>query len=311
MSPYRPYARTLAIALLLIPTMNLQAATPPPSVDFESMLDSPFHAGGRLRVDEYNLVFAPPAPVQAQAEVVDASGKVLASHAFFPEYRFTDKAFGRLQVSGPGEVQLPGPGDYALRFTVNGARVGELPFTARTRGSGDAFDGSQTWTYGGPWSQWGYLILRPYKEIQAVDAVFWTGADDLPAGAQKDGVEAQLLRGGTLVAQSRRNVGQISNQHFKREKLSLFHPHEIKNVNPLPFSLADLMVDGKYELRLSRKGDQARLRSFRLQIRDGKPVAHPRTAFGYTPAHGYIAPRVLQKNVNLYGFQEAIWMESQ
>jgi hypothetical protein len=122
---------------------------------------------------------------------------------------------------------------------------------------------------------------------------------------------AQLIRGGKVVAHSKRRVAFFSGGHFKRRKFNLFHPHPIKKeANAVFFTMQDLLVDGDYELRITRRTDKKLIRNFRISVAGGKLRTLKRSTLGYKPATDYIVPRVTKKGSTAYEFVEATWIVS-
>lgn len=320
MSPYWHRVRLPAPALVLavvsmhwvfvIPPVLAQAQPRTPSVALESLLDTAFHATGIVRLDTLDIVFAPAPPVEVQVQVIGPDGQPLATFPTYPEYKFTSQAFGRLQVVGPAEAQLTTPGKHELRVLVQGKLATVLPFSAAVVGGEDPFAPGRTWRFDGPWRRWGYLLEREVRGVRVVDLVYWVGAADLAPDQKAGQVLGQILFDGKVIAHSNERRGHIADQHFKRDSLSFFRPHDAKEPNPTPFGVADLQADGRYELRLTRQSDQVTLRSFPFEVKDGTWVSHPRTALGHEPAPEYIAPRVVKKGSNVYEFVPAVWLES-
>ncbi|MFA5633230.1 MAG: hypothetical protein WC997_17110 [Porticoccaceae bacterium] len=283
-----------------------------PSIAFESLLDTPFHPSGVLAFDNLDVVFAPPPPVQGRIDVVKIKGgETIASFNSLPDYRMADKAFARMAFVGPAHAQLNEPGAYEVRVFINGTLATAMPFTARVSGADDPFNPDKTWAYEGPWSKWGYFTMRPLRDTEVIDLVYWTGKEDLAPGTTKDALQAKLLRGGKVIAHSSGYKGHIANERFRRHDLTLYEPHEAaKEPNPVPLSIANLMEPGKYELRLERGSDNKVLRTFRFSTKDGRIVPHSRTDLKHNPATEFIAPRVLKKGTSSYEFVAVEWLES-
>src|SRR5690606_18929262 len=84
---------------------------------------------GGVMFETVDLVFAPGQPVESSVEVQRDDGTPLARFPFFPEYRFRDKAFGRLQVSGPAPWQADAAGRYQFVFRLGDKVITRFPFT--------------------------------------------------------------------------------------------------------------------------------------------------------------------------------------
>jgi len=304
-------------ALALLPFVPFGLATSAaaqqyePSIVFESLLDTAFHPSGVIAFDTLDVAFAPPPPAKGRIEVMTADGAAIASFDSLPDYRFQDKAFARMAFTGPAHVQLKDPGNYQIRVSIDGKPATVMPFTAKPSSSGDAFNPTRTWSFEGPWTRWGYFTLRDFKDVKVIDFVYWTGSGDLPDGKARDSLQATLRRGGATIAHSSGYAGTITKERFRRQKLTLFRPHEAKKEpNPIPFGIADLLAPGDYELRLERQSDGKMLRSFKFATKEGRIVPHPRTALTHKPGTEFIAPRVVKKGSNVYEFAGAEWLES-
>ena len=293
----------------------------PPTFDYESLLDTKLYPSGvvGLGAQAYNLVFAPPPPLSAAVTLAARQGGKVASFAFLPEYRLTSQVFAQVQVEGPAEINLPAPDLYELQFYVGGQPAGLLRFQANRPAATDPFAPATDWNFRGPWSSWGYLIGSDWRDFssgrdfQAVNLVWWAGDGDLAPGQSRAGAMATLRRGGTVVAHSKRQSMTIHRRHYVREQpWTLFHPHEDRQSQQArALSMEELLgVDGEYELQVSRAEDEHVIRRFVFQVRGNAWVPHPRTVPGYQPAHGFIAPRVVRKQSNVYEFTEVRWIES-
>lgn len=305
------FRRVAGAALAVFACVAGAAQANEPVIAFESLLDTPFHPSGVIAFDTLDVVFAPPPPAKAEIQIVKKGGGAVAQFRSHDSYRLTDNVFARMSFVGPAHAQLTEPGDYEIRVSINGKPAAAMPFTAKVSGGGDPFSTEKTWTYEGPWTQWGYLSLRDHRDTQVVDVVYWTGKGDLAPGTKKDTLKAYLLRNGKVIGQSSGYNGHIADERFRRHSLALLEPHEDgRSPNAAPIDVRALAQPGQYELRLERGSDRKTIRSFRFASKDGKPVSHPRTEMTYRPVAGYIAPRVVKKGSNTYQFVPAAWIES-
>jgi hypothetical protein len=300
-------AVALAAALLSSP---LAAATQAPIIDMTSVLNTRFYPNGGVLFEDADLVFAPTPPVSATVEILDASQKLLQSFDFFPEYRFRDQAFGRLQANGHAQWQAPGAGEFVIQYRVGGEVVTRFPFRVRTQGPTDAFATNTTVAYEGPWSRLGYIAMRPYRDTTLPDLHYWVGGNDLAAGQSRDQSSARLFRGGALIGHSKIANGHITQGHYVQATHALFAPHEARRAHEAPpITQADLAVDGRYELTIERQSDASVIRRFRFEVRGGSIVQHPRAALDYQPRSELLSPRVYRKGGN-YAFQPVIWLST-
>ncbi len=305
----RPLA-ALSLVLLAL-AAPVRAQTPAPAFELESVLDTFFNpATGMVRFGDYTVAFAPEGPFRAQAAVVDAAGRSLATFPFFPEFRARAAVFGRAQVQGPADFTLPGPGSYRLVFSVAGRPATQLGFEVAAIASGDPYNPGRTFTVTGPWTRYAHVTLRAGRAQEEIPYVtFWVGGADLPAGARQDMFAAALVRNGQVVARSKKAQGHIAGGHFKRAEITLFHPHEDRQAHAArSFTRADWMADGTQELRITRQSDSAVLRTFRFDVKQGKFQPHPRTRLGHAPAVDFIVPRVARKGSNVFEMIEAHWL---
>lgn len=301
---------TTLIALAALLSSSLAAAAQPPIIDMSSVLNTRFYPTGGVLFEDADLVFAPTPPVSASVEVLDTSQKLLQSFDFFPEYRFQDQAFGRLQANGHAQWQAPGAGDYVIQYRVSGEVVTRFPFRVRMQAPADAFATSTTVDYEGPWSQLGYIAMRSYRDTELPDLHYWVGGNDLATGQRRDQSTARLFRAGALIGHSKIANGHIAPGHYVQATHSLFAPHEARRAHEAPpITKTDLAVDGRYELTIERQSDASIIRRFRFEVRGGNIVQHPRAALDYQPRSELLSPRVYRKGGN-YAFQPVVWLST-
>lgn len=301
----------VAASLTLPSPAATQPPAHPPAIDLESMLDTFFHnENGLMRFDEYVIAFAPAGGIDGKVVLMNEARRVIAEFPFFREYRNTDGVFARAAVQGPADLQLSEPGAHTLQFVVGGTPVSRLPFVVDKSVGGDPLNPKTTFRLRGPWSNMGHLTMRTAREQQIPVLSFWVGSADLPDGAARGMFTAQLFRNGQLVATSKRSQGEIFAGHYKRTTIDLYRPHQQRQEqNAEVFAFADWVVNGSYELRISRQSDNAVLRSFRYTA-DGAIRPLPQTELSHTPTLDYITPRIARKNTNTFEIIEAIWLMS-
>jgi len=305
----KPLAALLLVLLTIVSSATAQQRGP--AFDFEAMLDTWFSGdNGLLRLGDYVVAFAPEGQFRGQAAVINDRNEVKATFEFFPDYVLREGVFGKVRVVGPADVQLTEPGTYFLIFLVDGQPVSRLPFVLKQTGAGDdPFNPQKTYAFDGYWRTTAHLTMTAPYEPTTPMVNFWVGGLDLPAGATKDTLFLELLRDGAVVAHSKHTSGHVAAGHFKRQALPLFHPHERKNANPDVFTLADWLVDGKHELRVTRGSDSTVIRSFDFEVRDGRFAPLPQTDMAYEPAFDYMVPRVVRKHGNTFEMIEAVWIQ--
>ena len=281
-----------------------------PSIDFETILDTYFDAENGLVQFQGNVVaFAPDGAFHGEVAVLDAQGEIVARHAFRDSIR-REGVFGVVQVEGPAEVTLTKPGIYTLVYLVAGEPVTRMPVRLnRLALSDDPYDPKVTYRFDGYWRTHGHITMTQYKDRPLPELTFWIGGQDLPQGAQRDLYFVRLIRDGTVVAHSKHSLGSIPEGRFVRTKSQLFHPHEAaKAANAEFFMKSDWMVDGTYELRVTRKSDDVMIRSFDFNVAGGEIVPLPQTALDYEPHVDHIMPRIQRKNVTVFEMIPAIWI---
>jgi hypothetical protein len=284
----------------------------PPAVVFESMMDSYFdNTSGYVSFVNYDIAFPPKGPAKGIVGILDAKGKVLTQHRFLERYKVRNGVFGRVLVTGTPGIKLTNPGRYIMVFAMNGKPISRFPFTLKQTGGGnDPFNPKKTYAFDGPWRNLAHITQGSWKKQPIPVFSVWLGGLDMAKpGTFQAYFFARLLRGGKVVAHSKRQTSFYSGGHFKRRKFNLYRPHTVKQEpNAIPFTMKELLKDGDYELRLTRKSDGAKLRSYKISVAKGKFRILKRTKLGYKPAHDYIVPRVTKKGSTAYEFVKAIWI---
>lgn len=282
-----------------------------PAIDYTSLLNMKFFENGNVRLDDANLVFAPPGGVEAQVEILKADGTSVAKQEYFPEYAFAAKAFGRLRIKGPSDVQLSQSGNYLLQFHVAGKPSTRFPFSMKALPNKDPFDTAQKFQFAGPWRSLAYIWERPFKNTTIPDIVFWVGGADLPAGKTRDMTVAKLYQNGKLVGYSKKVQGNIAAGGYLESTHTFFAPHDARQAHAAPpISRSQFMVNGNHVIRIERQSDGALLRTFPFTVQSGQIKQLPRTVLGYSPIQNFIPPRVPVKGSSTYEFKPAVWLET-
>ncbi len=287
-----------------------QAASGAPAIGWDSILQTKIYENGYLGFNEYDLIFAPPGQVDANV-VIKSKKSEVAKFDFFPDYRYTQAVFGRIQPVNHSEYTFT-PGDYSMEFYVSGELATRVPFkVVADAPSGDAFNPEPTLRFVGPWQKFAYLTFKPFKDIEAVEFSFWAGSGDLPVGITRAPVNARLTRNGKLVAHSKETQGMLDHEMARRHALPLFQPHERREeANVALLTKTDIEQNGTYKLTLELTETGEVIRSFNFKSKGGKLVPLPRTELGYKPRADYIAPRVGKIGSTTYEFIEAYWLEA-
>jgi len=295
-------------ALTLTATAGAQ---PKPAFVYESLLDGDFSdESGLISFTAYDLAFAPEKPLKAVVAVTDADGAVIESFPFYEDYGTHNGVFARAQVQGPADVQLTEPGVYNIIMFVDGEMATRLFVVLEQTDEGDdPFDPVKKHRFYGPWQLHAHLVEETYDDEPYYDLTFWVGGRDLAEGDDDDLFFVTLLRNGEVIGHSKRTQGHIAPGHYERVSSSIFYPHGEKgspNAGYLPRS--EWTADGDYEVRVMRRSDDAVIRSFRYEAKDGEIGRLDRTQLGYEPRIDYIVPRVTKKSWTTYEFAEAIWI---
>jgi len=286
-----------------------------PAVVFEGLMDGYFgDDDGLVSFGAYDLVFAPDGPAKAVVGLVDADGNVLAQYNVFPDYKIREGVFARMQVEGPADIQLTEPGLYTMVFVFDGVAITRFPFVLNQTGAGDdPYNPEKTYAFDGYWRTLAHITTGSFKDEPIPVVSMWLGGPDMadPETFQAFFM-ARLYRDGSLVAHSKRQTSAYGNGHFERHEVLLYQPHDEKQApNAVPLTMEELLVDGAYELVVTRADDDAELRRFRFTVEGGGILPLPRTELGFEPAVDFIVPRVVKKGSTAYEFVEVIWIGSE
>ena len=311
--PLRLLGGSTLAALALALAAPLRAQNPTPIFEWESVLDTFCHgATGTVRFGDHLVVHAPEGAFRGEAAVVDAAGKTIARFPYFDDYKARAAVFGRVQIKGPAEVSLPGPGTYALVFSVAGQPATRLPFSLKVAAAAaDPYaGGTRSYVFEGPWARFAHLTMKPSRDQSIPHLTLWTGGADLAGAGRPDMFAVTLLRHGTVVARSKKAQGHIAVGHYKRAELALFHPHDDRQAHAAKaFTAADLLADGPHEFVVTRQSDGAVLRKFPFTVARGAVTPLARTQPAFAPRTEFITPRVAKKATNTLEVIEAIWLE--
>jgi hypothetical protein len=311
----RPIRSALIILLIsgsLFSITPVSAQQYTPTFDFEQVLNTYFDdESGLISFQNYRVIFAPEGAFNGLVAVLDSANKIIASFPFYKEYRPKNGIYARVQVQTPADVTLTKPGIYTLVYVVDGKPVTRLPVRLELASAGkDPFNPGKKYRYDGFWRTFAFITMGTYKGEKFPLLNYWLGGKDLTAGKDRGRPFVTLYRDGKMVAHSQKTQGHFMTGHFDRAKINLYHPHkEGKEANAKAFLLNDWLVDGKYEIRVTRQSDGAMIRSFDFKVINGKFEEHPRTKFGYQPQTDYIAPRVQKKGSTILELTEAIWIQ--
>ena len=272
-----------------------------------------YDQNARLMISDVGLVFRPEGEHNTVAEIARAdTGEVVSTLAFFPDYQWSDTVFGDVRPQGPGIIDLPGAGDYQLRFLVNGNVATSFPFTVVAEESDDAFNPDTKYHYRGPWEELVYLkTSRTFTDLP-IEVTFWTSALDLPSTDGKGELMMMLYKDGELLARNKKpKIVSKGSNLFGEFRLTLHEPVDDQNTAGYPLERL-LSQDGTYSLVMEIDGTA--VRTFPLVVSGGAIVASPRSELGYEPIDAYLAPRWFDMQEGSHpqsAPEEIYWLEVQ
>ncbi|HED54160.1 MAG TPA: hypothetical protein ENJ00_08160 [Phycisphaerales bacterium] len=289
-------------------------AGPRPAVTLDSMFGTYFdQSNGLIRLDEYDIAFAPKDTFKASVAVTDADGTVIKNFPFFEDYRFREGVFAKAMVQGPADVTLTEPGVYNIVFIIDGEIASRLPVVLEETSAGDdPFNPEKTYRYYGLWGVYGFLTMGQTNDTDWPQLNFWVGSRDLAEGKDKDMFFVTLERDGEVIGHSKRTQGYISNEHYRHVDSKIYKPHDERHSpNAEALTIEEWTKDGTYSLNVSRKSDNQLIRRFGFTVVDGKIQELPATKLGFEPRMDYIVPRVVKRGGNRYEFLPATWLKSE
>lgn len=306
---------TTRLILLAVLCLGCAAAGPQPAFTYQSMLNTYFDdESGLISIRDIDLAFAPEGEIKAAVVVTDSNNTVIKSHTFYPDPRWREGVFARLTEVGPADFELTEPGVYNIIFLIDGKPVSRLPVALEQTSEGDdPFNPVKTYRFYGLWKVYSYLTMNTLNDEPFPELNLWLGGRDLPDGEEKEMFKASLQLEGEEIAHSKETQGFYHDGHYQSTQISLYHPHTKREIpNAMPFMMSDWTeTDGAYTLEITRRSDEAVIRSFKFTVSDGKIVPLESTALEFEPHIDYITPRVTEKGANMYGFVEAIWLKSE
>ncbi len=302
------------LVVLLLASLVLAADKPSPVVDFDSAMETFFaEDSGLVDFRDYVIVFAPEGELRADVALFDSKGKELARFPFLGDYRMRAGVFAKAGVRGPANVKLDTPGEYTIVWSIDAAPVTRMPFILESTGAGDdPFKPDKTFRVDGPWRTLAHLTTRMFKDQVIPVFNLWVGGKDLADAKARDSYLAALYRNGGSqpVAHGRLEGTFIPPGKFARSTFELFHPHDKKGeATAKLFAMKDLVADGSYTLRLTRKSDNAVIREFHFTAADGAIRPMDRALPDHRPRTEYLAPRVKKKGAGNFAVVEAIWLD--
>lgn len=319
MEKFRPYNKPVKSGLMLLFfTVSMGLLSPlaaqqyAPTFDFDALLNTYFDdESGLISFQDGRVIFAPEGSFNGQIAVLNSANKIVANFSFYNEYKVKNGVYARAMVQTPADITLTQPGIYTIVWMVDDKPVTRLPVRLEIAAGGDdPFNPGKKYRFDGYWRTFAFLTNVAVSE-DMTELHYWLGGKDLAPGKKTGKPFVVLYRDGKMVAHNKKQgPGIIRAGHFDRAKTLLYFPHDIKKeANAIPFRLKDWLVNGKYEIRVTRLSDGEKIRSFDFKVINGKFEAHPRTKFGYEPQTDFIAPRVQKKGSTILELEEAIWIE--
>ena len=299
----------LALAGSFVSGVSVASAQNAPAFEWRSVLNMYADESGFVALEELDLVFAPPAPVNAHVVVKDAAGGQIAQWGIYPDHVSSQAVFARLRPDNAAEGSFT-PGQYQFEFMVGGQLATRVPFEVKNAStSDDPFNPGTTLMFDGPWQDLGFFVFDETRDgAQHAEFRFWAGRSDLGGVNGRTGLRVEIKRGGTVVGHSRTGVPFLSNENMDEKRAPLLEPHEGSDPNAERLTRSALNADGNYTVTVSREADGGVIREFSYRAQGGKIVPLARTALGYSPHADYIPPRTLKTGTTTFEFTEAVWV---
>lgn len=300
--------------MLMEAAPRAEAQAPRPTVSFGAAMNTWMSdTNGLIAPDRVRLAFVPEGDLNMVLGIVDQAGNIVGRHDYAPEVdRFGSVfAVARLKQSG-SQTQLTEPGIYSLVWVIDGQPATRLPVRLRQTGAGDdPFNPQKTFAFDGYWRTHAYWTMHKTGNDPPTPKLhYWVGGLDVPEGRRSDMFFAQLIKDGQVVAHSKRTQGHLPPGRWTQNNLLLFHPHEKKDTpNARVWSQADLLTDGRYELRFTRQSDNQMIRSYDYTVAEGKLVPLAESALDYEPRVDHVLPRVQRKGATTVEMIEAFWIK--
>ena len=269
-----------------------------------------YDQNARVMVSDVTIGFRPEGEHNTTVELMKAGESApVATLEFFPGYQGSDSVFGDVRPKGPGMIQIPGAGLYALNFNIAGKLATTFPFAVVEEGSDDPFKPDKKYHYRGPWEQLIYLRESSSHRDRPIQVSFWTSGLEV-AEDGKGELFVKLLKDGQLVARNKR-----AKRINKRSKLWAMHSetlHEpVDNPNAPGFTFEKLKAgNGNYEVVIEVDGKV--VRRFPFEVDGGGITVSERSKLGYEPAEQHLLPRTIdmeKRGQSNYEAVEVFWLE--
>ncbi len=270
-----------------------------------------YDQNARLMISDLTVIFRPGDDHNTTIDVVKiGSNDPVATVTTFPGYQGSNTVFGDVRPRGPGVVDLPGAGIYALNFKVGGKIATIFPFTVVAETSDDPFNPDTKYHYRGQWEQFIFLNRSERFTDKPIQVNLWASGLDVEDGG-KGQLYAKLLKDGEVIARNKRHqsVNKRSNI-WGRYALTLHDP--VDNPNAPGFSFERLLADDDdYEIIVEIDGKV--VRRFPLIVDDGKINTSPRANLDFEPRSQLLSPRTVnleQRGQAILQVYEIFWLEA-
>jgi len=297
--------RILTVAFLLCIAAPAGAEMSP-AIDAVSLMDQRFYEQrGAFMIEHLQLVFPQQATGALRLVIRSAAGAEVAAVDLRKE-EMGFEAFSDLRAQGPGILEVGQPGAYVIGVEHEGTMLTSFSFTMRVDTGDDPYNPKKSFTRVGPWSELAYLAQPTGEPDRPLTLHWWSRLGQTP-GVKHPQCTAELARGGSTVARTHSpiSVGTEIWQHLSR---SLATTAAKKG----PFTQAMLTAqDGTYTVAVDCAGK--RVRTYSLQVKDGRVVEIPRTQLGHQPPQDFLAPRRIDTSSgsgSRYKMENVFWMQA-
>lgn len=245
---------------------------------------------GLVRVGSFGLAFMPESalyrgqggytyPVELVVRKRD-KGQEVGRYKLTVQPRHT--VFSVAGTSGqPMDCRLVEAGDYSLAVELEKVVLAKVDFTAKLEASGDAFNPVQRLTIDGPWPRLACLVLPKLGDPDQNPRLRTWERGGLFNRKKSETLGIEVYEGKDLVFVSTpgyRNDGLTESMWRHMDLVFQFRTGDGGG----PTKVKDLCKkDGEFLVVRKREGELTG--AWKLVIRDGKPVAHPRSQLSYDP----------------------------
>lgn len=268
--------------------------------------------GGSLHLDRFVAGFIPREayytgaagydyPVKAY--VRDAAGNDLVRFDLAAE--MDEAVFSIIRPHGTlDRYRFESPGDYSLAIEFRDEPMTTVPFTITIKESGDPFAPARETYATGPWADLGVIVLPQAGNAEEFPKIRSWARGGVFSENRVDKLEFEVRESGDVVfVGSETSISNSTSESdwTRRETGFKFR----KGDGGGPAKLKDITKkDGDYLIVRKRNGEPEA--GFEFQVRDGKLVPHPRSAFDHQPVTDQLLSRSTFGDRQL---SDLIWME--